>query len=126
MALMVVNALYIAAGIAQLEILPAFAKNEAGVRERGIGWLFFINTIVVVLLQLPTTRLAEGRRRMPLLALVGVVSAAAWLLVPRAGSGSRARPRSRCSPSRSRCSRSPSACTARSSRRSSSTSPTRG
>jgi MFS family permease len=85
MGLMVVNAVYIGAGIAQLEILPAFAKNEAGVSERGIGWLFFINTIVIVLLQLPTTRLAEGRRRVPLLALVGVVSAAAWLLVPASG-----------------------------------------
>jgi predicted MFS family arabinose efflux permease len=85
MALMAANSLYIGAGIAQLEILPAFAKNEAGVSERGIGWLFFINTIVIVLLQLPTTRLAEGRRRTPLLALVGVVSAAAWLLVPASG-----------------------------------------
>ena len=61
MALMVMNALYIGAGIAQLEILPAFAKNEAGVSERGIGWLFFINTLVVVVLQLPTTRLARGK-----------------------------------------------------------------
>ena len=82
MALMVINALYIGAGIAQLEILPAFAKNEAGLSERGIGWLFFINTIVIVLLQLPLTRLAEGRRRMPFFVLIGVVSAAAWLLVP--------------------------------------------
>jgi MFS family permease len=85
MALMVVNALYIGAGMAQLEILPAFAKNEAGVSERGIGWLFFINTIVIVLLQLPITKLAEGRRRIPILALIGVVSAAAWLLVPVSG-----------------------------------------
>jgi MFS family permease len=82
MALMVANALYIGAGISQLEILPAFAKNEAGISERAIGWLFFVNTLVVVLLQLPTTRLAEGRRRVPLLALIGVVSAVAWLLVP--------------------------------------------
>jgi MFS family permease len=85
MALMVTNSLYIGAGIAQLEILPAFAKNEVGVSERGIGWLFFVNTIVIVLLQLPTTRLAEGRRRVPLLALLGAVSAAAWLLVPASG-----------------------------------------
>ena len=53
--------------------------------ERGIGWLFFINTIVIVLLQLPITRLAEGKRRVPILALIGVVSAAAWLLVPASG-----------------------------------------
>lgn len=85
MALMATNAIYIGAGIAQLEILPAFAKNEAGVSERGIGWLFFINTIVIVLLQLPMSKLAEGRRRIPFLALVGVVSTAAWLLVPASG-----------------------------------------
>jgi MFS family permease len=85
MALMIANAVYIGAGISQLEILPAFAKNEAGVSETGIGWLFFINTLVVVLLQLPATRLVEGRRRIPLLALVGVCSAAAWLLLPVAG-----------------------------------------
>ena len=82
MALMVANSLFIGAGMAQLEILPAFAKNEAGVSVRGIGWLFLINTIVIVFLQLPTTRLVEGRRRIPLLALLGAVSAAAWLLVP--------------------------------------------
>jgi MFS family permease len=85
MGLMVLNAVFIGAGIAQLEILPAFAKNEAGVSERGIGWLFFVNTIVIVLLQLPISKLAEGRRRIPILALVGFVSAAAWLLVPPAG-----------------------------------------
>ena len=85
MALMALNALFIGAGIAQLEILPAFAKNEAGVSERGIGFLFFVNTIVIVLLQLPISKLAEGRRRIPILASVGFVSAAAWLLVPPAG-----------------------------------------
>jgi MFS family permease len=85
MGLMVLNAMFIGAGIAQLEILPAFAKNEAGVTERGIGWLFFVNTIVIVLLQLPISKLSEGRRRIPILALVGFVGAAAWLLVPPAG-----------------------------------------
>ena len=85
MGLMVLNALFIGAGIAQLEILPAFAKNEAGVSELGIGFLFFVNTTVIVLLQLPISKLAEGRRRIPILALVGFVSAAAWLLVPPAG-----------------------------------------
>lgn len=85
MALMGLNAVYIGAGIAQIEILPAFAKNEAGISERGIGWLFFVNTITIVLLQLPASKLAEGRRRVPLLAAVGAVSALAWLLVPAAG-----------------------------------------
>jgi MFS family permease len=85
MALMVVNGLFIAAGFAQLEILPAYAKNEAGVSERWIGPIFAINTLVIVLAQLPVARLAEGRRRMPVLAALGVVWAAAWLLVPPSG-----------------------------------------
>jgi MFS family permease len=85
MGLMVVNALFISAGFAQLEILPAYAKNEASVSERWIGPIFAVNTLVIVLAQLPAARLAEGRRRMPLLAALGVVWAASWLLVPVSG-----------------------------------------
>jgi len=85
MGLMAVNALFIAAGIAQLEILPAYVKNEAGVGERGIGQLFFVNTLAVVLLQLPVARLSQGHRRMRFLALLGVVWAASWLLLPVSG-----------------------------------------
>ena len=85
MGLMAVNAVIIAAGIAQLEILPAYAKNEVGIAETGIGQLFFINTLAVVILQLPVARIAQGRRRMTFMALVGVVCAVSWLLVPVSG-----------------------------------------
>lgn len=85
MGLMVVNALFIAAGMAQLEVLPAYAKNEAGIGESGIGLLFLINTLAVVFLQLPVARLARGHRRMTFLALLGLVWAASWLLVPASG-----------------------------------------
>jgi MFS family permease len=85
MGLMAVNAAFIVAGIAQLEVLPAYAKNEVGIAETGIGQLFFINTLAVVLLQLPIARFARGHRRMPYLALVGVFCAASWLLVPVSG-----------------------------------------
>lgn len=85
MGLMAVNALFIAAGMAQLEVLPAYAKNEAGIGESGIGQLFFINTLAVVLFQLPVARLARGHRRMIFLALVGLVWACSWLLVPVSG-----------------------------------------
>ncbi len=85
MGLIAVNALFIAAGIAQLEVLPAYAKNEAGIGESGIGQLFFVNTIAVVLLQLPVARLAQGHRRMPFMALLGVVWAASWIVVPASG-----------------------------------------
>ncbi|HJS49363.1 MAG TPA: MFS transporter, partial [Gaiellaceae bacterium] len=54
--------------------------------ETQIGIVFFVNTIVIVLAQLPIARLAQGRRRMPTLALLGLLWAAAWAVVPLAGS----------------------------------------
>jgi MFS family permease len=80
------NALFIFAGFSGFELLPVYAKNEAAVSETQIGLVFLVNTIVVVLLQLPVARLAQGRRRMPALGLLGLLWAAAWLIVPVAGS----------------------------------------
>jgi MFS family permease len=85
MAVVGLNFVFIAAGMAQLETLPVYAKNEAGVTERGIGVLFFLNTVVIVLAQLPVARILEGHRRMRTLAALGVVWAAALLIVPIAG-----------------------------------------
>jgi MFS family permease len=79
------NFVFIAAGMAQLETLPVYAKNEAGISEQGIGVLFFLNTVVIVLAQLPTARLLEGHRRMRTLAALGVVWASALFIVPLAG-----------------------------------------
>jgi MFS family permease len=82
------NALFIFAGFSGFDVLPVYAKNEAGLTETQIGLLFFVNTAVIVLAQLPLARLARGRRRMPTLALLGVLWAAAWAIVPLAGSAS--------------------------------------
>ena len=79
------NALFIFAGFSGFELLPVYAKNEAAVTETQIGIVFFVNTVVIVLLQLPIARFAQGRRRMPSLALLGVLWAGAWLLVPIGG-----------------------------------------
>jgi MFS family permease len=75
------NVLFVTAGYAQMEVFPVFAKNEAAVTERGIGFIFFANTVAIVLAQLPLAKLLEGRRRMPALTLMTVVWACAWLLV---------------------------------------------
>jgi MFS family permease len=80
------NALFIFAGFSGFELLPVYAKNEAAVSETQIGIVFLVNTIVIVLLQLPIARLAQGRRRMPALGLLGLLWAGAWLVVPLAGS----------------------------------------
>jgi MFS family permease len=76
-----VNVVFIAAGYAQLELLPVFAKNHNGVSERWIGLIFFCNTATLVLTQLPVARLVEGRRRMRALALMPAGFALAWLIV---------------------------------------------
>ena len=80
------NALFILAGFSALDVLPVYAKNEAGLSEMQIGLLFLVNTVVIVLAQLPIARVARGRRRMPALALLGALWATAWVIVPMAGS----------------------------------------
>src|SRR5919108_339196 len=67
------------------ELLPPYAKNDAGVSETGVGALWFVNALVVVLAQLPVAKLAEGRRRMLGLALMGAIWAATMLIVAAAG-----------------------------------------
>jgi MFS family permease len=80
--LAVLNAVFMAAAIALVvELLPAFAKNVAHVDEREIGVIFALDSLGVVLLQLPVARLAQGKRRMRALALMGAAWAAALLAV---------------------------------------------
>jgi MFS family permease len=85
-AFVALNVVFIAAGMALLmQILPPFAKNEAGVTEDQIGQIFFVNTLFIVLAQLPVSKLIEGRRRMRVLFGMGVLWAASWLVVAAGG-----------------------------------------
>ena len=79
------NTLFVFAGMSGFELLPVWAKNEAGVTETAIGVVFFVNTVVIVLTQLPIAKLSEGRRRMRLFAALGLLWAACWVLVPLTG-----------------------------------------
>ncbi len=79
------NALFVFAGMSGFELLPVFAKNEVGVTEDAIGVIFFVNTVVIVLAQLPIARLAEGHRRMRMLALLGVLWSGCWIAVSIVG-----------------------------------------
>ncbi len=86
MSYVALNALFMGASMAVVvELLPPFAKNEADVSELGIGLLWFVDALAVVLLQLPVAKLAEGRRRMRGLALMGLVWAATMLIVEAGG-----------------------------------------
>jgi len=75
------NVVFVTAGYAQIELLPVFAKNEAGVSEREIGLIFFLNTVIVAVAQLPVAKLLEGRSRMRALAAMCVLWAISWIFV---------------------------------------------
>ena len=76
------NVVLVAAAYAQFDAtLPVFAKNEAGISEKGIGALFFVNMIVVALAQLPITRALAGRSRVRAIAASAWLASASFLLV---------------------------------------------
>ena len=87
--LLLVIATLVAAAYAQVAtVLPPFANQHANVSEAGIGVIFFVNTVVIVLAQLPLAKAIEGRRRMTVLALsaaifsvtsVAIVAVGYWL-----------------------------------------------
>jgi predicted MFS family arabinose efflux permease len=76
------NCLFVVVALAQLEAtLPVFAKNEAGMSERAIGLMFFLNVAVIVVAQMPVVRLLAGRSRMRALAVMCLVFAVCWSAV---------------------------------------------
>jgi MFS family permease len=86
MSFIVLNTVFIAVSIALMsEFFPVFAKNEAGVTESQIGLIFFFNTLLIVILQLPIAKLQEGRRRMKALTGMAVLFAVTWLIVMAGG-----------------------------------------
>ena len=81
-----VNLALVAAAIAPVLVLvPVYLKTHAGIPESAIGAIYALNTITVLGAQMPMTRLAEGRRRMPLLATGAALWAVAWSLLFIAG-----------------------------------------
>ena len=68
MSLIALNVVFVSAGYTQLELLPVFAKNEAGVSEQAIGLIFLASSVALVVCQLPVAKIVEGRSRMRALA----------------------------------------------------------
>jgi MFS family permease len=90
LAVIAVNFAFVTVGVALLNsVLPLFAKNDVGVGPKVIGAIFVVNTVVIVIAQFPVTRVLEGRRRMPALAVMGVIWALSWLLTLAAAGTSR-------------------------------------
>lgn len=85
--LLALTALLVAAAYAQISTtLPPFVKDSASVSEAGIGVIFLVNTIVLVVAQLPIAKAVEGRRRLRALSLTGAIFSGTCLLVLFAGS----------------------------------------
>jgi MFS family permease len=80
--LLALNFAFVIGAIALLNSLfPVFAKNQAGVSERTIGTMFLLNSLTIIVLQLPIAKLTLGRRRMRSLALMACLFATCWTLV---------------------------------------------
>jgi MFS family permease len=75
------NFLFVAAGYSLFNLVPPFARDHAHVSEREIGVFFFVNTALIVIVQLPISRAIEGKRRMRALALMPALWIVAWLML---------------------------------------------
>jgi len=73
-------------------LLPPYARTETGASTPLVGLLLLANAFTVVVAQVPVARLAEGRRRVVMTALSGVIFAVACLLVTAVGGASFAYP----------------------------------
>ena len=70
-------------------LIPPYAKDQIGVSAQWIGLLLLANAITVVVAQVPITRLAEGRRRVVMMALGAWIFVFACLLAVTAGFSTR-------------------------------------
>ena len=89
--LLVINVAMIAVGWGVFSWLaPAYARNEIGIGTPLIGLLLLANAATVVVAQVPVAKLAEGRRRVVMIALAALIFVVACLLVVAAGTSPRA------------------------------------
>jgi MFS family permease len=73
-------------GYSQLNTgMPAFARAVGEVSTRGLGFAFAANTVVIVVLQLVVLQRIEGIRRTRVIAVMGIVWAASWVLLGSSG-----------------------------------------
>jgi MFS family permease len=79
------NFLFVTAGYSLFNLVPPFARDHAHLSERQIGVVFFVNTGLIVLVQLPISRAIEGHRRLRALALMPLLWIVSWLLVDAGG-----------------------------------------
>ncbi|MFC7030470.1 MFS transporter [Nonomuraea rubra] len=70
------------AGHGQFQVgIPSFAREVAGVSTGAIGLAFAVNTVMIVVLQLPVLSAIGGRRRTRAMLVMGGAWAGAWVLL---------------------------------------------
>jgi len=79
------NFLFVTAGYSLFNLVPPFARDHAHLSEKQIGAVFFTNTGLIVLAQLPISRAIEGHRRLRALALMPLLWIVSWLMVDGGG-----------------------------------------
>jgi MFS family permease len=79
------NFLFVTAGYSLFNLVPPFARDHAHLSEKQIGVVFFVNTGLIVLVQLPISRMIEGHRRLRALALMPLLWIVSWVLVDAGG-----------------------------------------
>ncbi len=74
LALLALTGLLVTAAYAQVAtMLPPYVKDHAAVSEAGIGAILFVNTLVLVLAQLPFAKALGGHNRVRALATAGAI-----------------------------------------------------
>jgi MFS family permease len=82
----VLIALLVAAGFSQtLAAFPVFATGDGGISAAALSIAFAINTVIVVVVQLPVLRLMEGHRRTTGIVVACALWATAWSVTFLAG-----------------------------------------
>jgi len=82
------NLAMVSSGIAPMFwLLPAYAKGQLHIGETTIGLIYAINTVTVVVAQLPLVRLTRGRNRMHALRTAALIWVGAWLVCLGAAAG---------------------------------------
>jgi MFS family permease len=59
-------------------VVPVYARNQVHVSEAVIGLLFLLNSVTVIVAQVPIARIVQGRRRMRAWSVMGGLFAACW------------------------------------------------
>lgn len=84
--LVALNIAMVSAGIApMLVLLGAYAKGQGHVSESAIGAIYAVNTLTIVVAQMPLTRMAQSHPRMKVLGAGATLWVGSWLIVLVAG-----------------------------------------